>query len=209
MLLQKQFYCLITNNTTILGTNEVQMCCNYDTANIFSAVDVTALENLLVQSKYDKQKTQFLVSGFKQGFPLHYQGREDVKIRSPNLKFRIGDETILWNKVMKEVEAKRFAGPFENIPFDNYIQSPIGLVPKDGGRAHGSFSIYRIPGGLNHPNQLTVICLSSIAQSDTRISVKQFSAAWKKVKICVTVQKAPREVLFINCQFCKNAGNFC
>ena len=42
---------------------------------------------------------------------------------------------ILWNKVMKEVEAKRFAGPFEKIPFDNFIQSPIGLVPKDGGKS--------------------------------------------------------------------------
>ena len=35
---------------------------------------------------------------------------------------------------MKEVQAKRYAGPYEQIPFDNYIQSPIGLVPKDQGR---------------------------------------------------------------------------
>ena len=35
---------------------------------------------------------------------------------------------------MKEVKLKRFAGPYENIPFDTYIQSPIGLVPKDGGK---------------------------------------------------------------------------
>ena len=35
---------------------------------------------------------------------------------------------------MKEVKEKRYAGPFEQIPFDNYIQSPIGLVPKDGGK---------------------------------------------------------------------------
>ena len=27
-----------------------------------------------------------------------------------------------------------YAGPFQNIPFDNYIQSPIGLVPKHGGK---------------------------------------------------------------------------
>ena len=31
---------------------------------------------------------------------------------------------------MKEVQAKRYAGPFSDIPYDNYIQSPIGLVPK-------------------------------------------------------------------------------
>ena len=33
---------------------------------------------------------------------------------------------------MKEVKNNRVAGPFEKIPFENYIQSPIGLVPKRG-----------------------------------------------------------------------------
>ena len=36
----------------------------------------------------------------------------------------------LWNKLIKEVRAKRVAGPFNEIPFDNYIQSPIGMVLK-------------------------------------------------------------------------------
>ena len=37
---------------------------------------------------------------------------------------------------MKEVQVKRFASTFKQIPFQNegYIQSPIGLVPKDDGR---------------------------------------------------------------------------
>ena len=35
---------------------------------------------------------------------------------------------------MKEVKLKRYAGPFSEIPFDSYIQSPIGLVPKDNGK---------------------------------------------------------------------------
>ena len=33
---------------------------------------------------------------------------------------------------MKEVQAKRVAGPFEQIPFEHFIQSPIGLIPKAG-----------------------------------------------------------------------------
>ena len=33
---------------------------------------------------------------------------------------------------MKEVQLKRVVGPFERIPFENYIQLPIGLVPKAG-----------------------------------------------------------------------------
>ena len=75
------------------------------------------------------------MNGFKYGFELGYEGDAEVKITSPNLKFReVGNPTTLWNKVMKEVKEKRYAGPFETIPFEHYIQSPIGLVPKDGGK---------------------------------------------------------------------------
>ena len=33
---------------------------------------------------------------------------------------------------MKEVAAERYVVPFESIPYEYHIQSPIGLVPKDG-----------------------------------------------------------------------------
>ena len=46
----------------------------------------------------------------------------------------IGSKTELWNKVMKEVKLKRYTGPFNKIPYECYIQSPIGLVPKDNGK---------------------------------------------------------------------------
>ena len=36
---------------------------------------------------------------------------------------------------MKEVKEKRYAGPFAMISVEYYIQSPIGLVPKDGGKS--------------------------------------------------------------------------
>ena len=35
---------------------------------------------------------------------------------------------------MKEVKLGRYTGPFDSPPFEHYIQSPIGLVPKDGGK---------------------------------------------------------------------------
>ena len=35
---------------------------------------------------------------------------------------------------MKEVQVGRYAGPFCDPPFEHFVQSPIGLVPKDGGR---------------------------------------------------------------------------
>ena len=71
------------------------------------------------------------MEGFRFGFTLGYEGRQDVKITSPNLKVSIGDEIELWNKVMKEVKELRYAGPFEKIPFeDGYIQSPIWVSAK-------------------------------------------------------------------------------
>ena len=74
----------------------------------------------------------FLLEGFKNGFPIGPQGNRKVKLTSPNLKFRgVGNHTILWNKIMKEVKLKRYAGPYESIPFEFYKQSPVGLVPKD------------------------------------------------------------------------------
>ena len=40
----------------------------------------------------------------------------------------------MWEKISKEVHAKRFAGPYsrEQLPFKSYVQSPLGLVPKAG-----------------------------------------------------------------------------
>ena len=75
------------------------------------------------------------MDGFKHDFSIGYEGPTDVRLRSPNLKFRgVGNKTILWNKMMKEVSLKHYAGPFKQIPFSNFIQSPIGLVPKDYGK---------------------------------------------------------------------------
>ena len=98
-------------------------------------MNVKALKNLLNECNYDKKKTAFLVEGFSNGFELGYKGpRTNIRREASNLKLRVGSPTELWNKVMKEVALGRYAGPFETPPFDNYVQSPIGLVPKDGGR---------------------------------------------------------------------------
>ena len=97
-------------------------------------MDINRLEQLLVESKYDRNETNYLINSFRNGFDLGYRGEENVTKTAPNLILRVGNHTILWNKVMKEVKFGRFAGPFDKIPFKNYIQSPIGLVPKDGGK---------------------------------------------------------------------------
>ena len=74
-----------------------------------------------------------MVHGFRHGFDLRYNGSTDVCRLSPNLKIRISSDEEMWSKVMKEVKGGLYADPFEKPPFDNFIQSPIGLVPKDHG----------------------------------------------------------------------------
>ena len=97
-------------------------------------VDSNRFEELLNDAGYDSNKTKYIINGFRHGFSLEYQGKlGKCKRLAPNLKLRVGNKFELWNKVMKELELGRYAGPFEQPPFEYFVQSPIGLVPKDKG----------------------------------------------------------------------------
>ena len=102
---------------------------------IITPVNADIFKILMREADKDEQQIEFLVSGFKQGFDTGYCGPTQRRHTSRNLPFRIGTPLDLWNKVMKEVEAKCYAGPFteSDLPFQNFIQSPLGLVPKAGG----------------------------------------------------------------------------
>ena len=107
---------------------------NHNLSDIITPVKADILEKLLIETGYWKNKTEFLTEGFKNDFQLQYRGNlKNCQKEAPNLKLRIGNKVELWNKVMKEVELGRYAGPFEKPPFEHYVQSPIGLVPKDKG----------------------------------------------------------------------------
>ena len=87
--------------------------------------------DLLRRSGYDSEKIQFLQDGLTNGFDIGYRGPTDRQSISENIPFGdVSNEVILWNKIMKEVKLKRVTGPFENIPFTYFIQSPVRLVPK-------------------------------------------------------------------------------
>ena len=115
---------------------EVKWFTNYDLCSIETPVKVDILEQLLIESNYDAEKSSYLIEGFTNGFELMFEGDRKVKRLAPNLPFieGVGDKFELWNKVMTEVEAKRYAGPYESPPFKYFIQSPLGLVPKDKGK---------------------------------------------------------------------------
>ena len=95
-------------------------------------IQVDQLEKLLNESNYDPKITQKIVHGFWHGFDIGYRGPLVRRSLSSNIPLRVGSKTELWNKILKEVKANRVAGPyvFEDLPFENYIQSPVGLVPK-------------------------------------------------------------------------------
>ena len=110
---------------------------NFDITSVVTPVNADRLEQLCRETNYDRIETQFLVNGFKNGFEIGCTiDVKKLKLRrtAPNLKLRVGNQTILWNKVMKEVKAGRYAGPFKEPPFPYFVQSPIGLVPKDKGK---------------------------------------------------------------------------
>ena len=156
---------------------------NFDLDNIITPVNVSKLREILTQTGYDKQKTEFLISGFSEGFSLGYQGSFDVKLESKNLKLKIGSETKLWNKVMKEVQNKRYAGPFRDNPFSDggYIQLPIGLVPKDNGKST------RLIFHLSYPQNSGLSVNENTPEEICSVKYPDFSEA---VKLCLAAGKS-------------------
>ena len=81
---------------------------------------------------------------------------------------------------MKEVQLKRFAGPFINIPFDSYIQSPIGLVPKDGGLKT------RLIFHLSYPKNSQYSVNANTPQDLCKVNYQEFEEA---VRLCLEAGK--------------------
>ena len=123
-----------------------------------------------------------MLDGFTNGFKLECSGPEDVKQEAPNLKLN-GESDILWNKVMKEVQAKRYAGPFKEILYENYIQSPIGLVPKDNGKD------VRLIFHLSYPRNSTT-SKSVNAQTPREKCIVHYPEFNKAVQLCMKAGKS-------------------
>ena len=105
---------------------------NGDLENVITPVNTRRLIQLLRDLKYEDSEIKFLQQGFTQGFDISYTGPQIRKSTSQNIPFTVGDKVDMWNKLMKEVKLGRVAGPFDEVPFENFIQSPIGLMPKVG-----------------------------------------------------------------------------
>ena len=149
-------------------------------------------KQLLEETNYDSDKTKFLIEGFKEGFSIGYEGDVKVKLTAPNLPLKNeGDNIIIWNRIMKEVRASRFAGPFTEIPFEFYIQSPISLVPKDGGRD------VRLIFHLSHP-RLPKACQQRSVNANTpeHLCTVEYPDFSRAVQLCINAGK--------NCKIAKS-----
>ena len=107
---------------------------NFDLKSIVTPVKMERFVSLLRQTGYNCDKIEFLERGLKFLFDLGYAGPQCRQSKSDNIPFTVGDKVILWNKIMKEVQLKRVAGPYseKDLPSENFIQSLVGLVPKAG-----------------------------------------------------------------------------
>ena len=140
--------------------------------NPYTPVKWRSLRSLLIETNYDEDETEFLVNGFKFGFELEYSGPADRCDTSRNIPFTVGNKFILWEKIMKEVRLKRYAGPYEEVPFDNFIQSPVGLVPKAGDDTRLIFHLsYKFPNGNESVNFWTPKDLCSVKYRDIEHAV--------------------------------------
>ena len=136
--------------------SDVLYAVNWDIDNIYTPVDPCKLLKLLQLLSYPPDETKFLVDGFTKGFSIQYNGPTNRQSKSANIPFRegIGSKLDMWNKIMTEVMQGNLAGPFEHIPYKDFIQSPIGLVPKAGNKTrlifHLSYSFGKGEESLNY-----------------------------------------------------------
>ena len=119
----------------------VEQYSNYNLVDIVTLINADQLQQLLVQSDYDKAKTDRIVQGFCSGFDIGYRGPMDRHDTSSNIPIWVGTKGDLWSKIMKEVQLGRSAGLYENIPYQHYIQSPVRLVPKAGNQTRMIFHL--------------------------------------------------------------------
>ena len=140
---------------------------NLDLETVVTPINVTRFESLLRQSRYPEDKIKFLVDGFSHGFDIEYGGPTNRQETAENLPLTLGSKTELWNKVMKEVKARRYAGPYQDPPYDNYIQSPIGLVPKAGNKTRLIFHLsFKLKSGMGSVNGNTPTDLCKVKYND-------------------------------------------
>ena len=116
-----------STNDPILVNPDRQLTLKVLGSQSVTPVKVDRFEHLL--DGYSPALKRYLVDGFRFGFRIHFIG-ELSQFESPNLKSALQSPEVAFAKLMKEIDAGRIAGPFNNAPFPVFRTSPIGIVPK-------------------------------------------------------------------------------
>ena len=85
---------------------------NFDLNSVITPVETEKFISMLKDTNYDPLEIEFLEEGFTWGFDIGYEGPQQRTSFSESIPLSVGTETDLWNKLMKEVQLKRVAGPF-------------------------------------------------------------------------------------------------
>ncbi|KAM4794908.1 uncharacterized protein WCC33_000060 [Rhinophrynus dorsalis] len=93
---------------------------------------------------------------------------------SGNLKSVLGNEHLVFDKLMREVDLGRMSGPFLSPPFQDFRVSPLGLVPK---RVEGQF---RLIHHLSYPKGESVN--DGIDKEESRVQYASFDRALSLVR---------------------------
>ena len=78
---------------------------------------------------YPKDKFEYIIDGFTNGFRIGYSG-DHCPQSCGNLRSAKQHPEIVRAKLQKELAEGRISGPFDEVPFDNLKLSPLGLVEK-------------------------------------------------------------------------------
>lgn len=90
-------------------------------------IDPLTLEPLL--AGYDNHETSKLLNGFREGFSLGSTGVMPARLCN-NHPSVASHSKFVFSKISSEVSKGRVKGPYSKPPLNNFICSPLGVVPK-------------------------------------------------------------------------------
>lgn len=115
---------------------------------------------------YPCSDKKILLDGFRNGFPLGSIGSISVKI-PPNHPSVANHTNFVSVKISSEISKNRIKGPYSYPPLDNFICSPLGVVPK---RSPNSF---RLIHDLSYPKFGTSVN-SCIPEEKSTVQLETF-----------------------------------
>lgn len=95
---------------------------------------------------YNKLKKAYVVSGIKNGFRTFYNGPRNFSRFVPNLPTALNKPHEVDKIILKEHQKDFIMGPFDKAPLENFVCSPIAIIPKKD-------NTYRFIHNLSYPKK--------------------------------------------------------